>query len=124
MRHEFDAEDAAIRSAARSSLKAAQSLARDAVSQAERRCFESLSDRIQLAILAAKGDPLELARVGPAANGLTLVEMLMIDDRADKFLLAKAILRQWFWPRDSQSVEHSPQPHRPSRLSGRRAVEN
>lgn len=109
----YDERDASITSAARSAWKAARSLAEESVSSAERRCFESLADRIQMGILAAKGDPDELIGVGPAGNGLTLVEMLLVDERVDTFELARVILRQWFWPRDLQA-SGDPAPRRAS----------
>ncbi len=107
MSERYDGRDASIASAARAAHKAARSLAREAVSHAERRCFESLADRIQMSTLAARGESSELTDVGPAGNGRSLVEMLLVDDRVDKFQLAKTILRLWFWPMElpSDAVE-------------------
>ncbi len=87
--------------AARLVLRAAQDLVRGAGSEAERRCFEALARRIQMEILQAKGDPDGLARIGPSSNGTSIVRLLLADDKVSRFDLARAILKQWFWPEDS-----------------------
>ncbi len=115
--------DPAIRSATRSALNAALALAREAASEAERRCFESLADRIRQSILAARGRPEALARVGPSRGGLSLVEMLLVDGRADRYRLAKAILRLWFWPREPRP-EGPSRPHRLAWASPRHSSAN
>jgi hypothetical protein len=107
-RHDEDVAE--VLSAARSALNAARCLAREAVSEAERRCFASLAERIRYGIQVSGPDPEALAEVGPEAGGLTLVGMLLVDRRADKYRLAKAILRRWFWPRDLRPAGVGPAP--------------
>lgn len=91
-------DSGAVIHAARTVLKAAQDLARQAGNPAERRCFESLARRIQLEILAAKGDPDRLARIAPSSQGTSIVALILKAGEQDAFELARATLKLWFWP--------------------------